>query len=89
MKTEQIIINNKLGLHARASSKLVELAIQFDSEIFLERSGRYANAKSLMSVMMLAANKGSTILISTDGNDEDEAMQQILELFANKFGEPE
>lgn len=89
MKTEQVLISNKLGLHARASSKLVELAMQFDAEICLERSGRCANAKSLMSVMMLAANKGSNIIISANGSDEDEAMRQILELFANKFGEPE
>jgi len=80
-------INNKLGLHARASAKLSKLAGGFGCEIFLSRNGRRVNAKSIMGVMMLAAGIGSEIEIETDGADEAVAMAALQELIADKFGE--
>jgi len=80
-------INNKLGLHARASAKLSKLAGSFGCEIFLSRNGRRVNAKSIMGVMMLAAGIGSEIEIETDGADEAAAMAALQELIADKFGE--
>ena len=82
-------IINKLGLHARAAAKLTHLASSFDSEIWISRSGRRVNAKSIMGVMMLAAGMGSTVQLETDGPDENEAMEAIERLFAEKFGEGE
>ena len=82
-------IVNKLGLHARASAKLTQLAGGFQSEIWLTRNGRRVNAKSIMGVMMLAAGKGSTIGIQTEGSDADAALQAILKLIVDKFGESE
>ena len=87
MLTFEIQIINKLGIHARASSKLVELANQFTSKIVIDKEGRTANAKSIMSVMMLSANFGSTINITIDGIDETLAMTKISELINNKFYE--
>jgi phosphocarrier protein HPr len=80
-------INNKLGLHARASAKLTKLAGGFRSEIFLARNGRRVNAKSIMGVMMLAAGIGSEIEIETEGEDEAQAMAAIVALIDDKFGE--
>ena len=82
-------ISNKLGLHARASAKLTQLASGFESEIWLTRHGRRVNAKSIMGVMMLAAGKGATIGVETDGSDADAALHAILKLIADKFGEGE
>ncbi|MDX5408997.1 MAG: HPr family phosphocarrier protein [Thauera sp.] len=82
-------IINKLGLHARASAKLTQLASTFPCEVWLERNGRRVNAKSIMGVMMLAAAKGSTITIDTQGEREDEALQSIRDLIADRFGEGE
>ena len=82
-------IVNKLGLHARASAKLTQLAGGFHSDIWLTRNGRRVNAKSIMGVMMLAAGKGSTIGIETEGSDADAALQAILKLIVDKFGENE
>lgn len=82
-------IINKLGLHARASAKLTQTASAFDSHVWLERNGRRVNAKSIMGVMMLAAARGATIQIDTEGPDEDAAMQALLALIADKFGEEE
>jgi len=82
-------IVNKLGLHARASAKLTQLAGGFQSEIWLTRNGRRVNAKSIMGVMMLAAGQGSTIGIETEGSDADAALQAILKLIVDKFGENE
>jgi phosphocarrier protein len=82
-------IVNKLGLHARASAKLTQLAGRFQSDIWLTRNGRRVNAKSIMGVMMLAAGKGSTIGIETEGSDADAALQAILKLIVEKFGENE
>ena len=82
-------IINKLGLHARASAKLTQLASSFPCEVWLERNGRRVNAKSIMGVMMLAAARGSTITIDTQGERADEALQAIQELVADRFGEGE
>ena len=82
-------IVNKLGLHARASAKLTQLAGSFDSEVWLEKGARRINAKSIMGVMMLAAGKGSTIVIETIGHDEQAALESLLNLIADKFGEGE
>jgi phosphocarrier protein HPr len=82
-------ILNKLGLHARASAKLTQLASRFASEVWMEKGERRINAKSIMGVMMLAAGKGSTVVVETAGEDEQAANEAILELIADKFGEAE
>lgn len=82
-------IVNKLGLHARASAKLTQAATAFASEVWLERNGRRVNAKSIMGVMMLAAGKGARVVVDTDGADAEAALQAILKLIADKFGEGE
>ena len=82
-------IVNKLGLHARASAKLTQLAGSFDCEIWMEKGSRRINAKSIMGVMMLAAGKGSKVVIETTGDDEQDALDAILKLIADKFGEGE
>ncbi|MDO8787337.1 MAG: HPr family phosphocarrier protein [Sulfuritalea sp.] len=82
-------ITNKLGLHARASAKLTQLAGTFPCEIWMERGSRRINAKSIMGVMMLAAGMGATVTIDTEGERADEAAQAMLKLIANKFGESE
>ena len=82
-------IINKLGLHARASAKLTKLAGSFPCEVWMARSERRVNAKSIMGVMMLAAGLGSTVEIETDGAREQEAMDALLALVADKFGEGE
>ena len=87
MPKTTVRINNKLGLHARASAKLSKLAGSFRSDIFLSRNGRRVNAKSIMGVMMLAAGMGSEIEIETEGDDEDVAMTALCSLVADRFGE--
>ncbi|WP_088283426.1 HPr family phosphocarrier protein [Ideonella sp. A 288] len=82
-----ITISNKLGLHARASAKLTKLAGTFQSEIHMARNGRRINAKSIMGVMMLAAGMGSEVEIETDGPDEQQAMEALRALIADRFGE--
>ncbi len=82
-------IVNKLGLHARAAAKLTHIAGGYKSEIWLSRSGRRVNAKSIMGVMMLAAGMGSTVLIEANGDDAEHAIQALLALIADKFGEGE
>lgn len=82
-------IINKLGLHARASAKLTQLAGTFRSEVWMEKGARRINAKSIMGVMMLAAGKGSQVVIETGGEDEQLALDAILKLIADKFGEGE
>jgi phosphocarrier protein len=89
MPVAEIEIINKLGLHARASAKLSQLAAQFPCEILLSRNGRQINAKSIMGVMMLAAGIGSTVTLETVGDQADEAMQALTELIYNRFGEGE
>jgi phosphocarrier protein len=82
-------INNKLGLHARASAKLTKLAGSFSCEVWMSRGERRVNAKSIMGVMMLAAGLGSTVEIETNGAQEQEAMDALLALINDKFGEGE
>ena len=84
-----ISISNKLGLHARASAKLTKLAGSFQSDVFMSRNARRVNAKSIMGVMMLAAGLGSEVEIETDGADEQAAMDALLALINDKFGEGE
>ncbi len=87
MRQREIEIVNKLGLHARASAKLTQLAAKYQCDVSLARSGRKVNAKSIMGVMMLAAGKGSRIMLETDGPDETEAMDAIAVLIGDCFGE--
>jgi len=82
-------INNKLGLHARASAKLTKLAGGFPCDIWISRGDRRVNAKSIMGVMMLAAGIGSDITIEADGEQEQEAVDALLALIADRFGEGE
>jgi len=89
MPSAEIEIINKLGLHARASAKLSQLAAQFPCEIFLSRNGRQINAKSIMGVMMLAAGIGSTVTLETVGERADEALDAITALINDRFGEGE
>jgi phosphocarrier protein HPr len=89
MLQSEMLIKNKLGLHARASAKLSQLASQFPCEVWLARNGRRINAKSIMGVMMLAAAKGSTISVETSGEQEQEAMDAIQALIDDLFGEGE
>jgi len=84
-----IEIINKLGLHARASAKLSQLASEYPCEVFMSKNGRRINAKSIMGVMMLAAGMGSTVTIETVGEKEDEALKKIYELIQDRFGEGE
>ena len=83
------IIQNKLGLHARAAAKLTHLAGNYQCDIWLSRSGRRVNAKSIMGVMMLAAGMGSTVEVEAEGADEAAALAAVEKLFADKFGEGE
>lgn len=85
MLQHPIIITNKLGLHARASAKLTKTASQYQSEVWISRNGRRVNGKSIMGVMMLAAGMGSEIILETDGPDEKEAMQALIDLISSKF----
>ncbi len=87
--TQQIQIINKLGLHARVSSKFTQLAGRYTSEIWISRNGRKVNAKSIMGVMMLAAAKGSTVELDITGDDEQEAMEALVALINNRFDEAE
>ncbi|HEX5688097.1 MAG TPA: HPr family phosphocarrier protein [Ideonella sp.] len=82
-----VTISNKLGLHARASAKLTKLAGGFQCEVFMSRNSRRVNAKSIMGVMMLAAGMGSQVEIETEGADEQQAMDAIVALIDDKFGE--
>jgi phosphocarrier protein HPr len=87
MMKRTIQVSNKLGLHARASAKLTQLASRYQSSVWIARNGRRVNAKSIMGVMMLAAGLGSTIELETDGADEAAAIDAIEDLFSDKFGE--
>ena len=89
MARAEVTIVNKLGLHARASAKLTQVASRFGAEVWLTRNGRRVNAKSIMGVMMLAAGKGATISIDTEGSDADAALDALTELIANRFDEGE
>lgn len=87
MLSQEIEISNMLGLHARASAKLVATASRYQSEIYLQKDGQRINGKSIMAVMMLAASKGARITITTEGKDEAQLLEAIVELVENKFGE--
>ncbi len=87
MQQREIEIINKLGLHARASAKLTQLAARFQSEVQIARSGRKVNAKSIMGVMMLAAGKGSRVTLEVAGPDEQQAMDALCTLINDYFGE--
>ena len=89
MLTQETEIINKLGLHARASAKLTQLAGKYKCEVWMSKGTRRINAKSIMGVMMLAAGKGSKVIIETDGPQEAEAMDALLALIADYFGEGE
>ena len=89
MPRAEATIVNKLGLHARASAKLTQLAGSYPCEVWMERNGRRINAKSIMGVMMLAAGKGSNVIVDTDGEQADAALAAILALIADRFGEEE
>jgi len=89
MPSVDAAIVNRLGLHARAAAKLTHVASGFQCEIWLSRSGRRVNAKSIMGVMMLAAGKGSTVKIEADGSDADAALAALTKLIADRFGEGE
>jgi phosphocarrier protein len=87
MLQREVEVINKLGLHARAAAKLTQLAAKYQSEVSIGRNGRKINAKSIMGVMMLAAGKGARITLETDGPDEVEAMDAIVALINDYFGE--
>ena len=87
MQQRDVEIMNKLGLHARPSAKLTQLASRYKSDVFMARNGRRINAKSIMGVMMLAAAKGSTVTLETEGEDEQEAIDALADLITSGFGE--
>ena len=87
MHQREVEIVNKLGLHARASAKLTQLAAKFASDVQISRNGRKVNAKSIMGVMMLAAGKGAKVTIEIDGPDEHQAMDALVALIGDCFGE--
>jgi len=89
MLQREVEIVNKLGLHARASARLTQVAAQFKSNVWASRNGRRVNAKSIMGVMMLAAGQGSTVVLEADGGDADAALAAISKLIAERFGEGE
>ena len=89
MQATDVVIVNKLGLHARAAAKLVNLASQFKSEITVTRNGQDVNGKSIMGIMMLAAGKGSKLQLAADGTDEQQALTALRALIENRFGEDE
>jgi phosphocarrier protein HPr len=89
MPKQDVEIVNKLGLHARASAKLTQLAGSFPCEVWMEKGGRRINAKSIMGVMMLAAGKGSTVTVDCEGDGADAAIAALTALITNRFGEAE
>lgn len=89
MTEREVEIVNKLGLHARASAKFTQTAGQFESDVWLSRNGRRVNGKSIMGVMMLAAARGTTVRLETEGPDEQAALAALVALIEDKFGEGE
>jgi phosphocarrier protein len=87
MLQREVEIVNKLGLHARASAKLTQLAARYQSDVQMARNGRKVNAKSIMGVMMLAAGKGSKVMLEVNGPDQQEAMDALCALIGDCFGE--
>lgn len=89
MKQHQVEISNKLGLHARAAAKVVHAANEFEAQIFIGTEDEEVNAKSILGLLTLAASKGTPLVIRADGVDEDKAVDALVELFRDKFGEGE
>jgi phosphocarrier protein HPr len=89
MLVKDVEISNKKGLHARAASKLVQLATKYKSKILLSRDGQQSDGKSILGVLVLAAHQGSILTISVDGEDEQEAMNVLIDLINRKFDEGE
>ncbi len=89
MKTARVVITNKLGLHARAAAKLVQLTHQFDSIIKLRKGAEEADAKSIMDILMLSGGKDSVLTVSAEGSDEEWALEEVQRLINEKFGEEE
>jgi len=89
MKKRELLIDNKLGLHARAAAQIVKTASAFSAKISLSKDGIDVDGKSIMGIMMLAAAKGSMVMVQVDGTDEDQALAGMELLFKNKFGEKE
>ncbi len=89
MLKRELLISNKLGLHARASAKLTKLASEFNSDVWLSKGSRRVNAKSIMGVMMLAAGIGARVTVEADGDDAAQALDAIGQLVDDKFGEGE
>ena len=89
MKKKDLLIENKLGLHARAAAQIVRTATGFNSKILLSKDGIEVDGKSIMGIMMMAAARGTTVLVSAEGDDEDKAMEGMEKLFKEKFGEKE
>ncbi len=89
MLTREITISNKLGLHARAAAKLVGVANGYGADVILDKQGQRVNGKSIMGVMMLAASKGTVLQLQIDGEGEEDAMQALVALIDDKFGEGE
>lgn len=87
MTSKEVLVNNKLGLHARAAAKLVTLASDFKADIQIAHNGKQVNGKSIMGVMMLAASKGTRLEIIASGEDEQQAVDKIISLINDKFGE--
>ncbi|MDY0290751.1 MAG: HPr family phosphocarrier protein [Desulfuromonadaceae bacterium] len=85
--TKELIIQNRLGLHARAAAQFVQLANQFSCEIFIEKNGEEVNGKSIMGILMLAAPKGTPITLRLDGDDAQDALSALQKLVDDKFGE--
>jgi phosphocarrier protein HPr len=89
MKKKDLLIENKLGLHARAAAQIVKAATGFTSKILLSKDGIEVDGKSIMGIMMMAAARGTTVLVSAEGDDEDKALEGMEKLFKEKFGEKE
>jgi len=89
MRREEVRISNKLGLHARAAAKVVHAANQFESDIFVGTNDEEVNAKSILGLLTLAASKGTAMVLRAEGRDEDSAVEALLALFNDKFGEGE
>jgi phosphocarrier protein len=89
MISREFRISNKLGLHARPSAQLTQVAGKFASEVYIAKNGRRVNAKSIMGVMMLAAGPGATVTVDAEGPDEEQAIEAIGALIASRFGEHE
>jgi phosphotransferase system HPr (HPr) family protein len=89
MKKKDMLIENKLGLHARAAAQIVKAATGFNSKILLNKDGVEVDGKSIMGLMMMAAARGTTVLVSAEGDDEEKALEAMEKLFKEKFGEKE